>query len=170
MELVVGFTNLKVRINAALALASPQRREHYRHFFIPVWVALLKALENSQTIDDIGEYKHRDNLIDQVRKKIGLWIAIVYNKNWNIFQVCLSLGHLATLLIKEDLFTLNDVIQPYLDILKIHTGKVWKRLIPEKATVLFDAAYTLKQICDKELISEEKCIVENLLSIFVPEL
>lgn len=65
-ELVIGFKNLKVRINAALALSSPSSRNHYGRFFIPVWIALLKALENSQNIDDFNEYKHRDNLMEQV--------------------------------------------------------------------------------------------------------
>lgn len=65
-DLVIGFKNLKVRINAALALASPSSRNHYGRFFIPVWIALLKALEHSQHVDDFNEYKHRDNLIEQV--------------------------------------------------------------------------------------------------------
>lgn len=63
---MIGFKNLKVRINAAVALASPTCRNHYGRFFLPVWISLFKALENSQHVDDFNEYKHRDNLIEQV--------------------------------------------------------------------------------------------------------
>lgn len=65
-DLVMAFKNLKVRINAALALSSPNCRNNYGRFFLPVWISLLKALENSQHVDDFNEYKHRDNLIEQV--------------------------------------------------------------------------------------------------------
>lgn len=63
---MVGFKNLKVRINAAVALSSPNTRKQYGSFFLPVWVSLLKSLENSQHLDDFNEYKHRDNLVEQV--------------------------------------------------------------------------------------------------------
>lgn len=66
MELVVNFRNFKVRINVALALSSPAKRDYYGQYFIPLWGALLKALENTQQIDDFMEYNHRDNLVDQV--------------------------------------------------------------------------------------------------------
>lgn len=66
-ELVVNFKNFKVRINAALALAAPLSREHYGNFYFATWTALLKALENSETIEDFNEYKHRDNLVEQVK-------------------------------------------------------------------------------------------------------
>lgn len=55
-----------MRINAALALSAPSNREHYGTFFIPLWAALLQALDQSQTIEDLAEYKHRDQLVEQV--------------------------------------------------------------------------------------------------------
>lgn len=67
MELVMNCKNFKVRINAAVALASAGDRSSYGQFYVLVWTALLKALENSQNIDDLMEYKHRDHLVDQVR-------------------------------------------------------------------------------------------------------
>lgn len=70
MELVMGFRNFKVRINAAVALSSPTKREQYGQFFLPVWTSLLKALENSHNMEDFSEYKHRDHLVDQVRLSI----------------------------------------------------------------------------------------------------
>lgn len=67
MNLVENFRNFKVRISAAVALAAPTMRNHYGTFYIPIWVALLKGLENTENIEDFSEYKHRDFLIDQVR-------------------------------------------------------------------------------------------------------
>lgn len=78
MELVMGFKNLKVRINAAVALSSPKHRNHYKNFFIPLWIALLRALENCQSIEDVGEYKHRDNLVDQVRNSFSNCFSYFY--------------------------------------------------------------------------------------------
>lgn len=68
MELVVSCKNFKVRINAAVALSAPNERLAYGCFYVPVWTALLKALENSQNMNDFTEYKHRDNLVDQVKR------------------------------------------------------------------------------------------------------
>lgn len=66
MDLVVGFKNFKVRINAALALSAPRAREQYGDSFIMIWITLMKALETSQSIEDFTEYKHRDLLVEQV--------------------------------------------------------------------------------------------------------
>lgn len=66
MDLVVNSHNFKVRINSALALSVPEKKIYYREYYFHVWKALLDALDNSQNIEDFSEYKHRDNLIDQV--------------------------------------------------------------------------------------------------------
>lgn len=66
MELVQNHKNFKVRINAALALSSPKTRKSYGNFYHLTWTSLMKALENSQNMDDLKEYKHRDNLVEQV--------------------------------------------------------------------------------------------------------
>lgn len=86
------------------------------------------------------------------------------------FQILLSLGHLTTLLEKDDLLPLNDAIQPFLEIFEINLRKVWKRLIPEKSTDLFAASCTLKQLCEKNVNSGEKCVVQYLINLFEPEL
>ncbi|KAG5900627.1 hypothetical protein JTB14_005905 [Gonioctena quinquepunctata] len=148
-ELVVSFRNFKVRINAALALSSPSQREHYGKFYMPVWCALLKALENSQNMDDFSEYKHRDHLVE---------------------QVCISLGHLTTLLQTDDLMQLQETIQLYFDIFKTHTHKVLERLVPEKSTTLFSASYALTHFSTQnDLTSEQRSVMKCLTNIFVPE-
>lgn len=58
--------NLKVRINAAAALRAPQARSHYGEHYALVWRGLLAAMENAANVDDFNEYKHKDNLIEQV--------------------------------------------------------------------------------------------------------
>lgn len=65
----MNFRNFKVRINAAVALAVPNKREYYKQFYQPIFVSLVKGLETSQNMEDFNEYKHRDNLIEQVIHK-----------------------------------------------------------------------------------------------------
>lgn len=50
----------------------PENRSYYGIHYFQIWKSLLDALDNSQNIEDFSEYKHRDNLIDQVRKYIIL--------------------------------------------------------------------------------------------------
>lgn len=58
--------NLKVRINAASALRAPSTRDQYRDHFIVIWRGIMAAMENAANVDDFSEYKHKDNLIEQV--------------------------------------------------------------------------------------------------------
>lgn len=65
-ELIVKCSNFKVRINGAAALAVPTQRCHYGQYFIPIWTAMLAALEQANHLTDFNEYNHRDKLLDQV--------------------------------------------------------------------------------------------------------
>ena len=65
-KLVQDVRNFKVRIHAALALSVPSSREQYGSFYSMSWIALLNGLDNSENMEDFSEYKHRDNLLDQV--------------------------------------------------------------------------------------------------------
>lgn len=67
MRLVVESHNFKVRINAALALSVPEKKQHYGPHYFAIWKSLLDALEYAYVVDDFSEYKHRDSLVDQVR-------------------------------------------------------------------------------------------------------
>nr|CAI5828887.1 unnamed protein product [Callosobruchus analis] len=148
-ELVVSFKNFKVRINAALALSSPKCREHYDNFYYSVWIALLKALENSGNIDDFNEYKHRDNLVE---------------------QICISLGHLTTFLQVEDLSQLHNTLQLYEDNLRTHISKVMERLVPERSTKLSEAVYALNQLEKrKEMDANGRQVLERFKIIFQPD-
>jgi hypothetical protein len=142
-DLVMNFRNFKVRINAAVALACPKKREFYRQFYQPIWISLVRGLETSQNMEDFNEYKHRDNLIE---------------------QICLTLGHLITLLTKDDLLPLKDSIHS--DHLSVQMRKVWERLLPERSTVLFDAhTYVSSLTNSPDLNAEQKDILQFLADI-----
>jgi hypothetical protein len=67
MNLVQDVRNFKVRINAALALSVPSSRQQYGSCYITIWTALINGLDNSQNMEDFREYKHHDNLLNQVK-------------------------------------------------------------------------------------------------------
>lgn len=58
--------NLKVRINAGVALRAPRSRAQYGAHYAHVWRGVMLAMENAANVDDFTEYKHKDNLIEQV--------------------------------------------------------------------------------------------------------
>nr|CAD7572416.1 unnamed protein product [Timema californicum] len=118
-DLVVNFRNFKVRINAALALSMPATRHQYGSHFVHVWTALLDGLENSSTMEDFSEYRHHDNLIH---------------------QLCQSLSHLATLVRREDLTALHEVLVFRMDVLQQHMAKFSRDAPPEKSALLYTAA------------------------------
>lgn len=70
-KLIKNCSNFKVRINAAIALGVPSKREHYEKYFHVIWTALLEALQQSDHMIDYNEYQHRDNLVEQVH---GIYI------------------------------------------------------------------------------------------------
>ncbi|KAI4455968.1 malaria antigen-related [Holotrichia oblita] len=145
MNLVVGFKNFKVRISAALALSCVVSRRNYGEYYFSIWKALLRALENSENMEDYTEYKHRDNLVD---------------------QICLSIGHLATLLTSSDIHFLQDDIIFYCELLKCNVQKVYERVIPEKAGVLTAAEENLKTLSISDLSSEQKDVLYSLINVF----
>lgn len=65
-EIIVNCANFKVRINGAIALATPAKREFYGKYYLNVWSALSIALFQANQLTDFNEYNHRDNLLNQV--------------------------------------------------------------------------------------------------------
>jgi hypothetical protein len=53
-----------------------------------------------------------------------------------VFQICLTLSHLATLATTDDLTLLHDALVFHLDTLQHHLLKFHERVVPEKAEVL----------------------------------
>ncbi|XP_036369378.1 HEAT repeat-containing protein 6 isoform X2 [Octopus sinensis] len=85
---VQNCSNFKVRINAALALGTPTRREQYGQasVFANVWNALILGLISTNKVTDFSEFRHRDTLIG---------------------QICTTILHLAVLFVPADLEELH---------------------------------------------------------------
>ncbi|XP_066141865.1 HEAT repeat-containing protein 6 isoform X1 [Euwallacea fornicatus] len=147
-DVVMNFKNFKVRIHATAALSAPSKREHYDKCFISIWSAMLHSLESAQNVDVLSEYKHRDQLVE---------------------QICLCLSHLTCLLTKDDLPQLERFLVPYLDLLKTHMQRTIERLVPEKSTKLFSAAVHLNNLETllRDINSSEKIVIDSLKAVFV---
>ncbi|KAL0883107.1 hypothetical protein ABMA27_016568 [Loxostege sticticalis] len=107
--------NLKVRINAAVALRAPVARAQYGEHFPLVWRGVMAAMENAANVDDFTEYKHKDNLIE---------------------QLCVTLAHLCCMLTQSDL---NDILDPlvfHYDCAKSLFTQLCHKLPPENASCL----------------------------------
>lgn len=59
-----------MRINAVVALRAPAHRVQYGDSYVPLWRGVMAAMENAANVDDFNEYKHKDNLIEQVRTRM----------------------------------------------------------------------------------------------------
>ncbi|PNF19845.1 hypothetical protein B7P43_G12519 [Cryptotermes secundus] len=149
MNLVQDVRNFKVRISAALALSIPQSRQQYGSYYITAWTALLNGLDNSQNMEDFSEYKHCDNLLD---------------------QICLTMGHLASLATRDDLTFLHDILIFHLDTLKHHLLKFHERVVPEKAGVLSAASSHATSLLQLQgLTSSQHNAATVLVSIFLQD-
>ncbi|XP_071446513.1 HEAT repeat-containing protein 6 [Hetaerina americana] len=120
-SLVRDFSNLKVRINAALALSSPPLHSNYgQRNFLEAWKSLLEGLDNSQRSGlDIAGHNHQSNLID---------------------QIILTLCHLAKLVEKADLSQLGNFLDPYIENTQAQMIRRSQTLVPEKASHIEEAA------------------------------
>lgn len=63
-----GCKNFKVRVNAAIALRTPQHRTDYGsvEMFVSLWKYLIEAVEDSRDVKELSNYKHADTLSKQV--------------------------------------------------------------------------------------------------------
>lgn len=86
-----------------------------------------------------------------------------------LFQICLTLGHLTTLLETGDLKELNNVLDNRLDSLNSHMHRVQERLIPERFQILIRAADNVKRMTVSELSADDKGVVGSLRSVFERE-
>lgn len=85
-------------------------------------------------------------------------------------QICLSLGHLITFLIKDDLNTLHEILVYHSDSLKLQMFRVQDRLVPEKSEILIRAAEHINYLAtvDKmQFLSEtQRNVIEILKNVF----
>jgi hypothetical protein len=89
---------------------------------------------------------------------------------FSVFQICLTLSHLASVATRGDLVTLHDVLVFHLDTLRQHLLKFHERVVPEKAGALAaasDHATTLLQL--PGLTSNQYTAAALLISVFLQD-
>lgn len=125
IQLSQNCSNLKVRINAVVALRSPKNRMHYGDTFWYVWNGLLVALQNVTLVAYDTEYRHKDNLIE---------------------QLFVTLAHLTCLLTSKD--ETKGILSNHEDILRSLSKELCCRLPPENQSCvkMLDAAKYLLQL------------------------
>ncbi|XP_023946380.1 HEAT repeat-containing protein 6 [Bicyclus anynana] len=107
--------NLKVRINATVALRAPEHRTQYGDQYVPLWRGVMAAMETAANVDDFNEYKHKDNLIE---------------------QLCVTLAHLCCLLKASDLPDILDPLIFHFDCAKALYTQSYHKLPPENASCM----------------------------------
>lgn len=145
-SLIIECQNFKVRTNGSIALSIPSTRQQYGTYFIKCWTSLLKALEKTEDIINFHEYKHRDDLMD---------------------QLCTSISHFINLIEKDDLIACTNELFPKVDTVHQYWVRVINRVLPEKAAPLLSAHLKLKNFNTSVLNSEQKNAVKVLCGCFV---
>ncbi|XP_047511457.1 HEAT repeat-containing protein 6 isoform X2 [Pieris napi] len=107
--------NLKVRINAAVALRAPQTRAHFDVHFCLVWRGVMEAMQNAANVDDFSEYKHKDHLIE---------------------QLCVTLAHACCLLQQTDLADILDPLIFNFECAKSLYAQLYQKLAPENVSCM----------------------------------
>lgn len=81
LEALADCKNFKVRISAAVALTSLSLRSKYGNvdMFVKVWVETLKALEKSEELTDFTEFKHKENLQEQVMNLLEIIEMVLFH-------------------------------------------------------------------------------------------
>lgn len=111
--------NYKVRINAALALASVQDRLTFGSLYSASALSVIKSLEGAVTnVEDSDEIQHRTDLID---------------------QLCATYAYLITLATPDDISHLEASMSEYIDLIHETIRSSLLRISPEKATVFIEA-------------------------------
>lgn len=147
-NIIINSSNFKVRINGAIALSVPTERKNYGQHFINIWSSFLVALEQADHLTDLSEYKHRDNLIE---------------------QICLSLSHFLELSTKDDFILMKNELISSIDLTRNNWTRVTNRVLPERAAPLLSVSLKLKELLENGgLIGEQKSAVQTLSSCFIP--
>ncbi|XP_068633378.1 HEAT repeat-containing protein 6 [Battus philenor] len=107
--------NLKVRINAAAALRSCSTRANIGNHMPAIWRDLMAAMDSAANLDDFTEYKHKDNLVE---------------------QLCVTLAHFCCLLEPSDLADIQDPLIFHGECAKSLYSQVYQKLPPENASCL----------------------------------
>ena len=112
-------SNFKVRISAANALLYLNHRQILGSHFSRLWLALLDSLATSEQIDDFSEFQHHETMCR---------------------SICNTMCKLITLMTKEDLSQLHEVIMKYYDVCSANFSKFLKSLLPEQLELVIEAS------------------------------
>lgn len=150
-RLMVANPNFKVRTTAVIAVAVPKERKKFGAHFEAIWDALIRALEQAGNLIDFNEYKHRDNLMD---------------------QLCTSMSHLIMVCEERDLVAMMGPVISLFDVTKQNWSRVINRILPEQGSCLISAANKLKDLVNNaaKLSPEAREAAALLASCFAPPL
>lgn len=140
-------SNFKVRISAANALLYLNHRQILGNHFNRLWIALLDSLATSEQIDDFNEFQHHETMCR---------------------SICNTICKLITLLTKEDLGQLNDVIMKYFDVCSANFSKFLKSLLPEQQHLVMEASNYVKLLEQSSgLLSSQMSTLELFKDLLV---
>lgn len=123
--ITINNVNFKVRITASAALQKIQERSLYGDHFIPIWKSLILAMENSDNLVDFNEYRHRDNLQE---------------------QLCFCFCHFLKLADINNLLLMSEELQSRKHAIKSIWAKVLNRIVPEGTGQLISTAALLHNL------------------------
>ncbi|XP_055378340.1 HEAT repeat-containing protein 6 isoform X2 [Condylostylus longicornis] len=147
-DVIVNSPNFKVRINGVNALTAINERNRYGSHFILIWSSLLAAIEQSDNLTDFNEYKHRDNLQEQLCFALSHMIKLAKNDDFNQLKI-----------------NLNNI-----EIVKQIWKRVISRIIPENASPLINCSIYLKNTLKENNTSlslEQKNNLKILIECFI---
>lgn len=144
-------SNFKVRTAAVIAVAVPKERRLYGTHFEGIWEALVIALEQAGNLIDFNEYKHRDNLLD---------------------QLCTSVSHFVVLAEERDLVPMKVALMPLFDVTKQNWFRVVNRILPEQGANLISASNKLRELTKggRRLSPDVREAVMTMANCFAPPL
>lgn len=108
---VLTSTNFKVKISCVNAISSSEKRSYYGSLFNDCFKILIEVLISSNNLVDYNEYKHKENLQE---------------------EICLALGHFFLLINHEDVDNFVKIIEANQDTIKELWTKSINRMVPEK--------------------------------------
>lgn len=141
-------SNFKVRISAANALLYLNDRQILGNHFIRLWISLLDSLSCSEQIDDFSEFQHHENMCR---------------------SICNTMCKLITLMTKEDLNQLEEVVMKYYDVCHSSFTKFLKSLLPDRLELVIEASNYVRQFVQSPalLSKEQKSTLELFQNLLV---
>jgi len=93
--------------------------------YIRIWISLLDTLATSEQILEFSEFQHHETMCR---------------------QICNTLCKLMTLMTKEDLSQLQDILMKYYDVCSEHFSKFLKSLLPDQLELVMEALNYIQQL------------------------